>query len=65
VPPPPTGVRRIRLARLIRLVAVYLRIEVENMHQPRLLTGQDGTYFSFEETEPAGRGSSQSSRRQW
>jgi hypothetical protein len=39
--------------------------KVENIHQPRLLTGQDGTYFNFEETEPAGRGSSQSSRRQW
>ena len=40
-----------RLARLIRLVAVYFRVEVENMDQPWLLTGQDGTYFSFEQTK--------------
>jgi hypothetical protein len=43
-----------RLARLIRLVAVYFGVEVEHMHQPGLLTSENRTYFGFEETELPG-----------
>jgi hypothetical protein len=42
-----------RLASLIRLVAVYFPVEVENMHQPRLLTGKDETDLGLKQTQLA------------
>jgi hypothetical protein len=39
------------LPRLIFFVLMHFGVEVENMHQPRLLTGENRTYFSFEETK--------------
>ena len=51
MPPPPAGVSVNRLSSLESLVLLHFSIEVQNMDEPRLLAGEDGTDLRLEQTQ--------------